>query len=421
MASFLAQLTDLLDDARRRDVLDDAVRERLLGLAAERERAAPKRHRLTVAVSGLGAVGLLLGIILLIAANWRAIPNAVKLGGFFVLFLGAHGAGIALRRPRTHWPALADAFSLLGAGLFLGGLGLVSQIYNIHENPAHGVLAWLVASAAMAVALASTPLAAMALVAGLIWGPMALVQARYGNTGALMFAFFGAWPFLLFALSFGADRLRASMGRLFRTVGVVFITGSVFLLGFFRHFGREIGRYHNAQSADTVTVAALLAGIVVVAGAALFWSLGLRDGRRSRGDAAGLALTVVTVCTVLGAIGLALGVLDTGTATTHAEFGRHRTGYAGPWFVSVGAWVAWFGWSLWLVFEGGARDRSGWITLGVYGVVAGLVVRYFDLIGTLAATGAAFVMGGIVLLLAGWSAEKWRRNLLREQTPPPGP
>jgi len=102
--------------------------------------------------SGLGAVVIGLGVILLLAYNWQTIPKFGKLGLVFGALVTAHAAGLRLFQ-RTDWrKQLGEALSLLGTMLFGAGIWLVAQVYHINEHYPNGFLLW----AAGAVALAWT-------------------------------------------------------------------------------------------------------------------------------------------------------------------------------------------------------------------------------------------------------------------------
>ena len=93
-----------------------------------------------------------LGVILLFAYNWHAIPKFGKLGLVFGALVAAHAAGLWLFQ-RADWrKQLGEALSLLGTMLFGAGIWLVAQMYHIDEHYPNGFLLW----AAGAVALAWT-------------------------------------------------------------------------------------------------------------------------------------------------------------------------------------------------------------------------------------------------------------------------
>lgn len=86
---------------------------------------------LAVSLSSLAGLLVLGGIIMLISANWEFIPPMVKMGtgiGLMVLFWVLH---ICFSGKR---PVTAEAFSLLGGGMWLANIALYAQIFNL-QNP----------------------------------------------------------------------------------------------------------------------------------------------------------------------------------------------------------------------------------------------------------------------------------------------
>src|SRR2546430_17683202 len=96
MASFAHQLEQLLLAAQGRGLVDSGTAERLMALAAERER---ERGWLSLggALGRLGAAVTVLGVILIIAANWHRIGGPVKMLGFLLLLRRGRGRGARIQ------------------------------------------------------------------------------------------------------------------------------------------------------------------------------------------------------------------------------------------------------------------------------------------------------------------------------------
>ena len=120
--------------------------------------------------SGLGAVIVGLGVILLLAYNWDDIPKFGKLALIFGSMIGAHAAGLELRAKAGWRPQLGEVLSLLGSMLFGAGIWLVAQVYNIDEHFPNGFLLWGLGSLALAWALDSIAQGLLAVVVLTIWG-----------------------------------------------------------------------------------------------------------------------------------------------------------------------------------------------------------------------------------------------------------
>lgn len=104
------------------------------GRANPRALPGPKpRCRGYVIFAGFGAVTAGLGIILLLAYNWQAIPRGGKLAIVFAGLMMLHRVGIWLFQRGERWQA-GEAVCLLGSMLFGSGIWLIAQIYNIQEH-----------------------------------------------------------------------------------------------------------------------------------------------------------------------------------------------------------------------------------------------------------------------------------------------
>lgn len=113
----------------------------------------------------LAALLLSASILLLVAANWDALPRLARVGGIIALIWGFHFAAASLLRSGR--PALASAALVLGAATFGAGIALVGQMYHLSGDAADAALLWLAGACLSALAFRS---AAMATVAGgLAW------------------------------------------------------------------------------------------------------------------------------------------------------------------------------------------------------------------------------------------------------------
>lgn len=120
--------------------------------------------------SGIGAVVIGLGIILLLAYNWHAIPKFGKLGLIFGALSAAHITGQWLFR-HTDWRRqLGESFSLLGTMLFGAGIWLIAQVYHIDEHYPNGFLFWAIGALALARTMPSVAQGIAAALLLTIWG-----------------------------------------------------------------------------------------------------------------------------------------------------------------------------------------------------------------------------------------------------------
>jgi uncharacterized membrane protein len=120
-------------------------------------------------VSMIGAVLITAGIILLISANWNAIPRGLKIAMGVALMLGAHGAGWWLREVHGKYRKTGEALHLVGAGLFLANIALLGQIYNLSSRLPNAFLLWWAGLAALPWILRSKALHILSLLAFGLW------------------------------------------------------------------------------------------------------------------------------------------------------------------------------------------------------------------------------------------------------------
>ena len=135
-------------------------------------RPAPGRPWGMIVFASLGAIVFGLGIILLFAYNWAAMPKYVKLACVLGPLVAAHGVGVWLHLRSERYRALGEALTVLGTMLFGAGIWLVAQIYHIEEQYPNGVLIWGVGALALAWALPSVAQALMACVLLAVWDGM---------------------------------------------------------------------------------------------------------------------------------------------------------------------------------------------------------------------------------------------------------
>jgi len=118
-------------------IIDATTAERII--AHERRASRPV---LLLAIAGLGAFTIGVGLISVIAANWGDIPRFVKLLAMLGLF-GANACGLVWARGRpSRW--ITDALALGYFALTLASIALVGQTYQLGGEPYQALLLWLV-------------------------------------------------------------------------------------------------------------------------------------------------------------------------------------------------------------------------------------------------------------------------------------
>lgn len=411
MATFRKKLEGLLAEAEERRLIDPATSAALLELASGRERKGGLIS-LAGALGWLGAAALGLGVILLISANWRHIPDPVKIAAFLLLFASVHAAGLAIRWRGLPYRKTAEAFHFLGGILFIAGIGLISQIYHLNGAPANAVMFWIAAVAPLAFLLTSPGLSVLSLFAIVLWFHL---QGSTGEPPLKIIDSFSAHLAIEVGLGTAGLGLSARVRRAEPVVaaalafcGAALLFGALYLLGFYRHFGSE---FWNDEMNGQIWLpgAALLLGAIGLAVGAKDFAL---DSPSIRPRLMGLLAAVLLFAALV--LGVESEGIPSGPALEFFNFGWTETFSTAEWVLSFVAWALWFLLALACVAYGSTSGRSAYLNLGVAGVGLGIVTRFFDLVGGLAQTGFLFVAGGAVLLVTAYATERWRKRLTKD-------
>jgi uncharacterized membrane protein len=351
-------------------------------------------------ISFVGAILVVCGIILLISANWDAIPRAIKIAVGLLLMLGAHGGGWYLREVNGQHRRSGEALHLVGSGLFLGNIALIGQIYHLSARPPNAILLWWAGIAALPWLLRSKAQHILALLAFGLWFGMEINQQ-----GSPIFFGQDEYQILLYALlglAFmgGGYCLRRTAFAEFASstekLGLLALTAASYPLTW-----GTLDRNQGELAAVSPWIFPALAAVAVVA-VALGVSV-LPDLSRQWRLAWGLALAVM--------VGLLAGALY---VAPHWPVGRgpHAAGY--HWVCSGVLFLFCL-----LQIQVGVQRRSEFmVNLGVAFIALIIFATYIVLFGSMARTGLVFLGGGVFLILFGIFLEKKRRSLMLQLKEP---
>ena len=129
----------------------------------------------------LGALLVGEGIILFISANWRAIPNSIKLLLLFGTLLGNYFLADRLKFGKGPRPGLAGALFLKGAIAYGAGIFLIAQLYHFHAEWRTGLLYWFFGALPLAYALDSRPVLWLSLGTLYLW-----LTSRFWEDGEVL-------------------------------------------------------------------------------------------------------------------------------------------------------------------------------------------------------------------------------------------
>lgn len=342
----------------------------------------------------LGGALVVLAIALVIAHNWAEIPRWAKLAGVLTLLLGAYAGGLFLRaRDRG---LVAEGLFVLGGGLFLVGIALIGQLYNLAGRESDAVLLWWALLMPAAYVLPSIALTVLGWCGASVWFCMFVLDRTtwlgrdvYANAtlGAVAFGAAGVLVWALGSLHGDGEFHRAR--RLIEQLGLLTILVAMVPLGFLKQLGTWWMAGATLRWPSAVLVLLGLAAVAV----GVAWLRFPPDRPIIR---AGLAAALLLVIVYLLAV--------------TAELVQQAP-------ESVFRMLGWTNWAILLVVAltlilcGARWERSAWINWGVIWVGVDAVARYVELVGTMLQASALFAATGLFVLALGGALELLRRRV----------
>ncbi|AKC82398.1 hypothetical protein IMCC26134_05705 [Verrucomicrobia bacterium IMCC26134] len=369
-------------------------------ITADQRGALLARHSDTSAAGRFAAIlgiiggGLLLaGVCLLIGNNWQEIGDWAKIIGLVALLAGAYFAGWKLKIEPGRYPKTGDAFFMLGAGLFMAGIALVSQIFHLNSRPPSGVLLWWLGIVAVPWLVRAKGAQVVSLFALLAWLAMEFnlrggwlelrPDTRFFDDEMRVFAMMTA---LGLAVWLAGLALRGTKHEDFSGLhekwGAMIVCTGLYALGFLKH----AWEWHDGDAPVRLLPVLVVAALVALAG----WGA----WRTSRREVVALGGSFVLALVPVGVVLLGASVGD------------------GGWLWSACAWTGLFVLNVFMIRSGLANGREGWVNLGLGFIALNIVTRYFDLFGTMLEGGVFFLVSGVIVLVLGFYLERKRRGWL---------
>ena len=408
MASFEKKLSSLLDEATKQNIITTQHKDALNNFVSSGQWEHKGWLSLSSAMGSLGALVLGFGIILIIASNWYALGDTGKFIGFLMLLVGSHAAGFALEK--RGYSKLSASVHFLGAGLFIAGVGLVAQIFNLHSSKGVSFLIWAAMIAPLAYSLRNGAIALLSIIAFYIWGISYIDYiSSWGHEWLSVLLFSCS---LVFTTLIGAMLLRvkgSDMADKLSAPAAICMMGWLYVLGFTHEWG-SFGLGGDGIQHPIL----LLLPISVLALGVIGWGWLFRASVNNR-DQRMLLLALSTFVVTIIVMGFMLSSgFDAEDYTERNAFGRYDRLYIMPLFVSISAWISYFAIAFWGAIHGALHHKRWMLNGCVFLIGAGIFTRFMDLIGSMMDTGFAFIICGIVLLLIGYKLEKWRKKLIQQ-------
>jgi len=355
--------------------------------------SSPWFSRPAAIFSLLGGALIAGAVALLVAHNWPGIPRWSKLSGLIALLIAAYTGGIALReRDRAR---LGEGLFVLGGSLFLVGIALVGQLYNLHGRTADALLLWWLLLLPAGYVLPSIALLVLGWGGAAAWyGALLLDHTTWlgremtGSASALVVVGAAAGGILAWALgTLHGDGAYRRVRQALEHLGLATMTWTSIVLSVFAGSQPRLRpERHWPVTLITVLVAAAIAVCAV-------WSRLPREHRAARGGF--VAAWLIQVVYLLAVVA--------GHALAQPPALMRALAYA--------EWALCFAFGLTLILYGARWNRPAWINWGVILVGVDAVARYVELFGTMLETSALFFVTGVFVLGLGWALERFRRRM----------
>lgn len=324
----------------------------------------------------LGGILIGVGSILFFSANWRAVPDALKLLMIFGGFLGACGFGYYKRFGPAPMKGFAAALFLTGSIIYGSGIHLVAQIYNLNADWRAGVLLWFLGTLPLAYALNSRPVLWLACGTLVLW-----LTESYDDGLVYLYQTAGALSIVL-AVLHRRVWLLPGFSKIYFSVGCGLILTSMLFMSQFAP---------NDLAAGVDDQLFSIGLILAFYGTAWLFVVLRKSGRSSRPDTLlllGLNLVLIPVILMLS-----------GIEPPEAQF-------------RLFSYLLLFGACLGAILYGVAVRVYAYSKLGTVFFLISAGVLYFDRYWEYLPRSIFYTAGGVALLVVGYIVEKKRRRMV---------
>ena len=183
MARYAERLKKDIERWTGEGLIDAATATRL---TTDVDAKAVSRISFTTVFSMMAAILLGAALLLLVAANWEAMPRLLRVALLLTLILVGYVGGAVLKL-RGHG-AFGEAAYLLAAIAFGGSIALIAQMYHLSGEEADAILTWFFGSVLAAVLLRSPTLTIGAVILSAVWLAMSIDYRRLLAADTLLVA-----------------------------------------------------------------------------------------------------------------------------------------------------------------------------------------------------------------------------------------
>ncbi len=340
------------------------------------------RNYLLIAFSALGGLLVLAGVVLLVSANWEAIPPLAKQISCAALMLAFWAAGLRFLLGKNPRPFVGEALCFVGAGTWLANIALYGQIYQISSEPSRAFGAWFLGIFLLPWCVRLRGVFAMSLVAAAVWIACLLDEAHVGGAAFHYFIAFFAGVSALGVFLGGLGEKARERVRGYGPIALWTAFPALILLA-------QTFCYNEVKASAGAAWALVPAGVLFVA--SLLFTF------RKKLGAAGVVLA-----TLVGVFPFAPLALGFRTCNSDFDAAIHATMMLSLFVCGAAA-----------MGLGAIVSRRFFVNAGTLMILLAALALTVEVVGSLTSSGLALVLAGTLLLAFGFFLERQRRRLTR--------
>ena len=400
-ARFRERLLEEVEGWRRRGVVGERSYRRILdhyGAAPPTRVADGGANRLPLILGTLGGLLVGIGVILLVASNWEAVPRLAKVGLMTSALVASLGGAYWARFRRRH-ALLSGALLLLSSLVYGAAIFLVGQAYHLPAGDSRLLLLWGLGGLAMGYAAPSKGVLIVGILATEGW----VIEIASQSAESFPLTMLTVLVFGVALLSTG--EIHRSEERLRPLSGPYIITGliTIFVSALFLTFS-EVWDFFPPSARSFLSpfwVISVLA-LAATGASALRW----RESRPMRLEAGGAAVLVAaSVVAGLASSGRSVDVFAPDGSLFHPLLFNAVVAGAAVWAITIGL----------------RTNRDGFVNTALVFIGLLILARYFDFSFRLLDRSIVFIGAGVVLLGTAVGLDRLRRRLTAdEETRPEG-
>jgi len=402
---FRRRLASEIQAWREEGLIDEALAQALLarqGARLARFLAALRLGLLITAVAVIGALAMGAGVLLFIAANWKAgedSPAYLKAGLLFGGIGLAYYTGYLLQFRFAVQERVGAAIILLGAILFQAAIFLLEQIYNMPVNSPIGLLLGAAGVLPLAYLTGSRFVLFLGLVDLAAWVGWQ-VGSQYPHAPESI-----ALPLTLLLLGiafYSCGHLQARWPPMAAFAGIYIALGLLLTLG--ATFPLTFGDFWEEFRCDHHSYVNNVSRCVERDFSAYNPAVGLL-----------IVLALAAAATLAAALlrGLRSSAMRAESALLLAFLAMVAVAAIWPWLpLAVPFNLLFFAAALGCISRGYMQADNKFIYLGLAAIAIGLIARYAEMSWDLLPRSGFFLFGGLLLLLMAAIMERARRGML---------